>query len=296
MPIRTYDAGVMKVKQMKREKKTKARRGFTLVELLVVIAIIALLVSILLPALGKAREQAKLVACAMQVKQLGLGYVYYAQDWDDAFTIYNRGYSLVYKCTDETGPPGSGETDYAGAAKLYETGYIPDPKALFCPATGGPDSTWDYNGPFDESPPDSVWRWQASYCSRPYMNNVMGTQFFGFPGTWGGNYIGNPGDRPVNTDLARFKKLESVKRPSEAAILSDLLYDEDHIFHGDAWNVLLVDGHVARAKLDKQGILYDYYLRTTTPPDQFPSWWSTIAQMNAWIWLEKSVSGYLDYR
>ena len=61
----------------------KRPRGFTLIELLVVVSIIALLVSILLPALSKAREQARMSMCLHNLKQLGIVWTMYWQDHDE---------------------------------------------------------------------------------------------------------------------------------------------------------------------------------------------------------------------
>ena len=59
------------------------RRGFTLIELLVVIAIIAILAAILFPVFAKAREKARQSSCLSNVKQIALGCLQYAQDYDE---------------------------------------------------------------------------------------------------------------------------------------------------------------------------------------------------------------------
>lgn len=62
--------------------KTRSSSAFTLIELLVVVSIISLLVSILLPALGKARDQARKVMCSVNFHQVGIVQQAYAADFD----------------------------------------------------------------------------------------------------------------------------------------------------------------------------------------------------------------------
>jgi len=70
----------------------QADGGFTLIELLVVIAIIALLMSMLMPALTRVKRQARSVACLTKLKQWGIYFSMYAEEYDGKFM---QGYSGV---------------------------------------------------------------------------------------------------------------------------------------------------------------------------------------------------------
>ena len=68
-------------------RKANSNRGFTLIDLLVVVAIISLLAAILFPVFARARENARRASCMSNLKQIGLGFMMYVQDYDERFPM-----------------------------------------------------------------------------------------------------------------------------------------------------------------------------------------------------------------
>jgi prepilin-type N-terminal cleavage/methylation domain-containing protein len=128
--------------------------GFTLIELLVVIAIIALLMSILMPALQRVKLQAKSVACISKLKQWGLFFSMYAEDYNSRFMMgspsKNRWvYALrdYYKWDDEF-------TCCPNATKPWVDEYGVDSGAEGHVSGAGVTMAWGYMR-------DSHWYWQG---------------------------------------------------------------------------------------------------------------------------------------
>ena len=156
-------------------------KGFTLIELLVVVSIIALLVSILLPALSKAREQAKHVKCMVHVRGVGVALMMYGQDNNDYYPTGSEitpeghdfgwsGYNSAYWVC----------TVGVGGVRIFAEYVSLEPDIVFCPS----NKTW-INYYYDD------WNTDTStgntsyfpYCGRNayYPNSPMKLSD---PGSW----------------------------------------------------------------------------------------------------------------
>lgn len=141
------------------------RHGFTLIEMLVVIAIIALLASLLLPALNRSKERARRIVCLSNQRQISLSLAQYANDWDDylppADLAGNMNTSLNFVVQDNG--------NWVGLGRLIATQLIENPKHLYCPSQRSefflyPDA-WD--DPGGDIPNSRICGYFYRICDQP---------------------------------------------------------------------------------------------------------------------------------
>ena len=113
------------------------KAGFTLIELLVVIAIIAIFAAILFPAFARARENARRASCSSNLKQIGLGLMQYAQDYDERLcTMDSTDFGSTFALVEDFMSPSAGTNSLRGVFP-----YTKSTQILDCPSapaiTGG---------------------------------------------------------------------------------------------------------------------------------------------------------------
>jgi len=116
-------------------RSSRKQVGFTLIELLVVIAIISILSAILFPVFARARENARRASCTSNLRQLGLGFLMYSQDYDERFSkVSSNDDHSTTKC-----PVGNKQCSLSWPVRTFP--YVKNVQVYNCPSN--PDKVWD---------------------------------------------------------------------------------------------------------------------------------------------------------
>lgn len=190
-------------------------RGFTLIELLVVVAVIGILIGLLLPALGRARQGGRDIECLSNVKQMALATATYTVDFNmtTPAAAYNNASGISPKA--QRARPGSpiGSGTYSGMTVWDSVGSLlnpyldSDPKIVYrCPSAFlSSDNSYQISGehPYSGTEPTDVFKPNYFYMSTGIWINLAPSTFW-YPQVWSTRNIANIklGSLPVSESTA----------------------------------------------------------------------------------------------